>query len=158
MCTCTDRLFAFRTPFSHCSKNTPQYQEAGGRQLSRIRACGCETDGKHSGCDELRAGCVLPLAVATSASALFSPGGLDLPLPEHSARPRATGAVLIWGGSSSVGCAGIQLAVAAGCEVYATCSKRNFGLVKALGVKKVLDYRSPSVVGDVVGKSCWRIA
>jgi NADPH:quinone reductase-like Zn-dependent oxidoreductase len=96
--------------------------------------------------------CVLPLAVATSASALFSPTGLNLPLPEHGAQPRGTGAVLIWGGSSSVGCAGIQLAVAAGCEVYTTCSKKNFGLVEALGARKVFDYRSPSVVGDIVAE------
>jgi hypothetical protein len=51
-----------------------------------------------------------------------------------------------------VGCAGTQLAVPAGCEVYATCSKKNFGLVEALEVKKVFNYRPPSVVGDVVAE------
>lgn len=94
---------------------------------------------------------VLPLAVSTAAAGLYQPKsetclGLDLP----KANPTKSGkTLLIWGGSSSVGTAAIQLAVASGVTVVTTCSKRNFELVEGLGAK-AFDYSSPSVVGDLV--------
>lgn len=94
---------------------------------------------------------VLPLAVSTASAGLYQPKsetclGLDLP----STKPVKSGkTLLVWGGSSSVGTAAIQLAVASGVTVIATCSKRNFELVEKLGAKP-FDYGSPSVVGDLV--------
>jgi NADPH:quinone reductase-like Zn-dependent oxidoreductase len=58
--------------------------------------------------------------------------------------------VLVWGGASSVGSNGIQLAKAAGYEVITTASPKNFEYVKRLGASEVFDYRSPSVVEDLV--------
>lgn len=93
----------------------------------------------------------LPLAISTAAAALYQPHsevclGLDLP----TANPVKSGkTLLVWGGSASVGAAGIQLAVASGLDVVTTCSKRNFGMVEKLGAK-AFDYASPSVVGDLV--------
>lgn len=94
---------------------------------------------------------VLPLAISTAAAGLYQPHsetclGLDLP----SANPKKSGkTLLVWGGSSSVGTAAIQLAVASGVDVVTTCSKRNFEMVQGLGAK-AFDYGSPSVVGDLV--------
>lgn len=94
---------------------------------------------------------VLPLAVSTAAAGLYqsrSQMAPELDLPRLN--PIKSGkTLLIWGGSSSVGTAAIQLAVASGLEVITTCSKRNFDLVEKLGAK-AFDYSSLSVVGDLV--------
>ena len=63
------------------------------------------------------------------------------------ARPEV---VLVWGGSSSVGCNAIQLAVASGYRCVATASARNVGLLKELGASEVLDHSSPAIVEDVI--------
>lgn len=92
---------------------------------------------------------VLPLGLSTAATALFEPDCLALDRP--SAAPRSTGkTVLIWGGSTSVGSNAIQLAVAAGYDVIATASPRNFDYVKRLGARLAFDYASKSVVADIV--------
>ena len=92
---------------------------------------------------------VLPLAVSTASCALFQDDHLGLNLP--SAAPAATGqTVLVWGGSTSVGSQAIQLAVAAGYEVLATCSPRNDDYVRSLGAAMTFDYRSPTVITDIV--------
>ncbi|MFG1606098.1 zinc-binding alcohol dehydrogenase family protein [Actinoplanes sp. NPDC049265] len=92
---------------------------------------------------------VLPLALATAASALFQPSQIHLRLP--AARPALTGeTVLIWGGSTSVGSNAIQLAAAAGYDVITTASPRNAGPLKELGAGQVFDYRSPTAEADIV--------
>ncbi|KAJ3459241.1 hypothetical protein MRS44_015314 [Fusarium solani] len=92
-----------------------------------------------------------PLAVGTTAAALFNTDFLNLRLPTFPAQ-KSTGEVLmIWGGASAVGCSAIQLAVAAGYEVVTTASpKKNFDLVKRLGASHVFDYKSPTVVADLL--------
>ena len=94
---------------------------------------------------------VLPLAISTAAAGLYQSKDqacLGLDLPSHS--PEKSGkTILIWGGSSSVGTAAIQLATASGVTVITTCSPRNNDLVTKLGAKP-FDYNSPSVVGDLV--------
>jgi threonine dehydrogenase-like Zn-dependent dehydrogenase len=95
------------------------------------------------------AGCVLPLGLSTAACGLFQTDFLALSPP--SASPRASGeTVLIWGGSTSVGSNAIQLAVAAGYEVVTTASPHNFDYVKRLGAAQAFDYRSKTVVADIV--------
>lgn len=92
---------------------------------------------------------VLPLGVSTAACGLFQKDQLGLQLP--SASPKPTGkTVLIWGGSTSVGCNAIQLAVAAGYEVITTCSPKNFDFVKKLGASEAFDYNSKTVVNDLI--------
>ncbi|PYI01642.1 GroES-like protein [Aspergillus sclerotiicarbonarius CBS 121057] len=92
---------------------------------------------------------VLPLGIATAACGLFEPNQLNLPYP--SINPTPTGqTVLIWGGSTSVGSNAIQLATAAGYEVFTTASPHNFDYVMGLGAAKVFDYRSPTVVPDMI--------
>ena len=92
---------------------------------------------------------VLPLALSTAACGLFQKDHLALQYP--TATPKLTGkTLLIWGGSTSVGCNAIQLAVAAGYEVITTASPRNFDYVKKLGASQVFDYNSKTVVKDVI--------
>ncbi len=93
---------------------------------------------------------VLPLALSTAACGLFQKDQLALHYP--SATPTPTGrTLLIWGGSTSVGSNAIQLAVAAGYEVITTASPRNFEYVQRLGASQVFDYKSPTVVADIIG-------
>ena len=92
---------------------------------------------------------VLPLGLSTAACGLFQDDCLGLELP--SAFPENSGkTVLIWGGSTSVGCNAIQLAVAAGYDVITTASPRNFDYVKGLGARAAFDYASPTVIADIV--------
>ena len=57
--------------------------------------------------------------------------------------------VIVWGGSTSVGCNAIQLATAAGYDVVTTCSPKNFDYAKSLGAVLAFDYASPTVVADI---------
>ncbi|KAI4161921.1 MAG: hypothetical protein LQ342_004487 [Letrouitia transgressa] len=92
---------------------------------------------------------VLPLGLSTAACALFQKHFLALQYPSTSAKPSGK-ALIIWGGSTSVGSNAIQLAVAAGYEAFTTASPKNFEYVKSLGAKQCWDYRSPTVVKDIV--------
>ncbi|GAM91043.1 hypothetical protein ANO11243_090900 [Dothideomycetidae sp. 11243] len=92
---------------------------------------------------------VMPLGLSTAACALFMEENLGLPYP--SLNPVAKNqTLLIWGGSTSVGCNAIQLAVAAGYEVISTASPRNHEMLRQLGAAQVFDYRSPTVVQDII--------
>ncbi|KAK3934430.1 enoyl-reductase [Diplogelasinospora grovesii] len=101
---------------------------------------------------------VLPLALATAAAALFDKAQLGLQLPPTTTTARqppnnhavVKKTVIIWGGSTSVGCSAIQLAVAAGYEVFSTASPKNFAYLRKLGAARVWDYRSPTVTRDIV--------
>ncbi|KAI4845430.1 zinc-binding dehydrogenase [Aureobasidium sp. EXF-8845] len=94
---------------------------------------------------------VIPLGLATAACGLFLDDFLGLQLPTAPEPQKPTGkTVIIWGGSTSVGCNAIQLAVAAGYEVISTASPRNHEYLKRLGATEVFDYNSPSVVEDII--------
>lgn len=92
---------------------------------------------------------VIPLGLSTAACGLFQKDHLALQHPSVPAAKPTGKTVLIWGGSTSVGCNAIQIAVAAGYEVITTCSPRNFGLVKSLGAVEAYDYNSKTVVKDI---------
>ncbi len=92
---------------------------------------------------------VLPLGLSTAACGLFQKDHLALQYPSQT--PKATGeTLLVWGGSTSVGSNAIQLAVAAGYEVITTSSPDNFEYVKKLGATEAFDYRSKTVVKDLI--------
>lgn len=91
----------------------------------------------------------LPLGLATAACGLYEKDQLALPYPSIAARPTGK-ALIIWGGSTSVGCNAIQLAVASGYEVLTTCSPRNFEVCQRLGAGHCFDYRSPTIVSDIL--------
>jgi D-arabinose 1-dehydrogenase-like Zn-dependent alcohol dehydrogenase len=92
---------------------------------------------------------VLPLGLGTAASGLYGRTQLTLEPPSHSPTARAE-VVLVWGGSSSVGCNAIQLAVASGYKCVAIASADNAGLLKKLGASQVLNHSSPTIVEDVI--------
>ena len=92
---------------------------------------------------------VIPLGLSTAAAGLFQEDTLALHLPSLSPKP-TNQTLIVWGGSTSVGCNAIQLGVAAGYEVFTTCSPSNFDLVRRLGASKAFDYRSKSVVPDMI--------
>ena len=92
---------------------------------------------------------VLPLAISTAASGLFQKDHLALPLPSSN-RKSTDKTLLVWGGASSVGATAVQLAAASGLRVVATASSHNHEFVKSLGASSVIDYKSASVVNDVV--------
>ncbi|KAH8774571.1 chaperonin 10-like protein [Diaporthe sp. PMI_573] len=100
---------------------------------------------------------VLPLAVSTAAKGLYAKDYLALQAPSASPTQRSSSssskglAILVWGGSSSVGAATIQLAKASGVPVLATASARNLDVLRSeLGADHVFDYKSDSVVADIV--------
>ena len=92
---------------------------------------------------------VLPLGVSTAACGLFQKDQLGLQYPSTSPKPTGK-TLLVWGGSTSVGCNAIQLAVAAGYEVITTCSPKNFAFVKKLGASQAFDYNSKTVITDLI--------
>ena len=97
---------------------------------------------------------VLPLACDTAMAGLFVPNALGLStalLGDTDSTPPAAGsALLIWGGSSSVGCCAIQMADAAGYEVYTVASARNHAMCSSLGASKVFDYSDPNIEDTMV--------
>lgn len=93
----------------------------------------------------------LPLGVATAAAALFDKAQLGLQLPQEPRLSKTNKTVVIWGGSTSVGCNAIQLAVAAGYEVFTTASPRNHEYLRTLGAAQVWDYNASSVIDDITG-------
>jgi NADPH:quinone reductase-like Zn-dependent oxidoreductase len=93
--------------------------------------------------------CVLPLCLCTAAASVLFKQNLALPYPELNPKPTGT-VVLIWGASSSVGSCAVQLALAGGCEVATTSSAHNMKYCSDLGAAHTFDYKSPTIVDDVV--------
>jgi len=71
------------------------------------------------------------------------------PIPGGIKTPKLPATVLVSGGSSSTGTSAIQLLKLAGYTVVATCSARNFGLVKEYGADAVFDHASPTCAADI---------
>ncbi|KAJ5428453.1 Polyketide synthase enoylreductase [Penicillium cf. griseofulvum] len=95
--------------------------------------------------------CVVPLGLSTAATALFDSDFLFLNRPGAPlGRSPLPQVVLVWGGSTSVGCNAIQLAASAGYEVVTTCSPKNFEYVTNLGATAVFDYRSELTIAQIV--------
>jgi NADPH:quinone reductase-like Zn-dependent oxidoreductase len=105
---------------------------------------------------------VLPLALGTAACALFQKGQLGLQHPTSPSREPTGKTVLIWGAGTSVGVNAVQLAVASGYSVFATCSSRSASVVESLGAERTFDYKSPTAVADIIaafkGRKCAGVA
>ena len=66
--------------------------------------------------------------------------------------------IFIYGGSTAMGIAGIQLAKLSGATVITTSSPANFSYLRSLGADHVFDYRSPTLVADVTAAAGGRNA
>ena len=88
-------------------------------------------------------GSILPMSIATSAVGIF----LSMGIPRPPAKQQ--GGFLVWGASSSVGTAAVQIAASLGYTVYGVCSPRHSAMVKQLGARETFDYNSSSVVRDI---------
>ncbi|KAK3723032.1 hypothetical protein LTR37_002178 [Vermiconidia calcicola] len=97
---------------------------------------------------EYKQGVVLPLAIDTAACGFYEEGYMQLELPSLDAKPNGR-VVVVYGGSSSVGIAAIQLAVNAGYRVIATSSSKNSNLCREAGASEVFDYKAESIAGDI---------
>lgn len=95
--------------------------------------------------------CVVPLGACTAACGLFQKDQLALESPRVAEKRTHTGkTLLIWGASTSVGNNAVQLATAAGYDVIATASPKNWDAVRRLGAAEMFDYRSPTVEQDII--------
>lgn len=94
---------------------------------------------------------VVPLGFSTAACGLYLQDFLALTIPQAGGKSSSDGkdVVIIWGGSSSVGSNGIQLAVASGYEVITTASPANFDFVKSLGATTAIDYNSKTLADEL---------
>ncbi|KLU92794.1 hypothetical protein MAPG_11779 [Magnaporthiopsis poae ATCC 64411] len=72
---------------------------------------------------------------------------LGLPLPDRPVEKQAV--VLVYGGSTATGTIAIQLLRLANLIPIATCSPKNFDLVRSRGANAVFDYRSPQCASDI---------
>jgi NADPH:quinone reductase-like Zn-dependent oxidoreductase len=99
---------------------------------------------------------VLPVSISTASAALFGRDNMGLAPPRavvsnsSVVEAESISTILVWGGSTSVGCAAIQLARAVRLQVVTTASMHNFGLCKAVGAHQVFDRESDSVVDEIV--------
>lgn len=104
--------------------------------------------------------CVIPLGFGTAACGLFLEDFLGLRLPTDDIEDQEDvkeqddvnnqGCLVVWGGATSVGLNAIQLAIASGYNVITTASPHNHALLHSLGVASVIDYRSQTVVDDLI--------
>ncbi|KAH7095090.1 hypothetical protein FB567DRAFT_485510 [Paraphoma chrysanthemicola] len=90
-------------------------------------------------------GATLGAGVISCGQALYQ----QLGLPPPNNPTSSPSSVLIYGASTATGTLAVQLAKLSGLRVLATCSPRNFELVKSRGADMVFDYNSPSAVQDI---------
>lgn len=86
------------------------------------------------------------MAVVTTWGAWYT---LGLPR-DTSYAPEDKKGLLVWGASSSIGSAGVQIARSMGFQVYATASEKHHEYIKQLGASKVFDYKDEHVVENIV--------
>jgi NADPH:quinone reductase-like Zn-dependent oxidoreductase len=94
----------------------------------------------------------LPNNVVTVFHAVTTDLGLPLPWPKPESKlDRARDAILIWGGSSSVGQYALQILRHWGYEnLLATASKQHHELLKSFGARQVFDYRDIDVTNKIL--------
>ncbi|KAL4937924.1 hypothetical protein BDV06DRAFT_232245 [Aspergillus oleicola] len=89
-------------------------------------------------------GAILPLAVFTAWNGWYGAGfDVQTNLTEKEA-------VLVWGGSSSIGSLAVQTAKSMGFVVYTTASAKHHGYLNELGADWVFDYRDEKVVSQII--------
>lgn len=97
--------------------------------------------------------CTLSLKVPGVAMPGVSTPALGLPYPslQSPASSGKTKALIVYGGSSSVGSMTTQLATAAGIHVVSIAGAHNFDFSKRCGAVEVFDHKDTALVDKVVG-------
>ena len=83
----------------------------------------------------------ISVASLTACQCLYQ--SLAFPMPPNQPKDASSTHLLVWGGSSSVGQFVIQLARLSGVRIIATCSPRNFALLRSLGADLVFSHSDP---------------
>ncbi|VDB91963.1 unnamed protein product [Peniophora sp. CBMAI 1063] len=91
-------------------------------------------------------GAQIGVIIYTAFQTLYQ--SLNLPTPFSPGAPTST-PLLVYGASSAVGLYVVQIARATGFQIFATCSPKNFELVKSLGADATFDYRDPEVSSKI---------
>lgn len=92
-------------------------------------------------------GSTLPMSIATSGVAFFTPERLNFP---RTSSTSPSTIFLVWGASASVGTAAVQFGRLLGYTVFATASPRHHAYLKKLGATQLFDYNDSAVVENVV--------
>ncbi|KAM3332527.1 hypothetical protein ACQJBY_027981 [Aegilops geniculata] len=90
---------------------------------------------------DLREASAIPFAALTAWRALYGTAGIS-----------KGQRLLVLGGGGAVGLSAVQLAVAAGCSVSATCGAQSIEQVLAAGAEKAIDYATEDTESTVTGK------
>lgn len=86
--------------------------------------------------------------IQTQGAGLYQ--NLGIPQPTVPAPTQPVFPILIYGGSTAMGITAIQFAKLSGAKVITTSSPSNFDYLKSLGADHVLDYKSPTLVQDIL--------
>ncbi|KAK4184057.1 chaperonin 10-like protein [Podospora australis] len=99
----------------------------------------------------------LATGLATCTLAIWDPTGLNL-LPATPETPAEVPLpVLVYGGSTATGNLAIQLLKLSGFDPIATCSPRNYDLVRGAGASAVFDYSHPDVAATIKEHTAGRL-
>lgn len=91
-----------------------------------------------------------PVGLITSLLSLWDPSALALKAnPDQPIVSEKPTPVLVYGGSTATGTLAIQLLRLSGYNPIATCSPRNFELVRSYGASAVFDYVRPNVAEEI---------
>ncbi|KAI0106403.1 zinc-binding dehydrogenase [Nemania sp. FL0031] len=138
--------FCFAPAHRQASGAFSEYVRARADLLLRINP---NPQGKYE-ISSLLDAATLGTAISTCILALWSPDGLHLSgtpdAPDVSEKPVP---VLIYGGSTATGTIAAQLLKHSGYDPIATCSPRNFDLVRERGASAVFDYAAPDVIARI---------
>lgn len=147
--------FGFSPSHRLASGAFAEYVRARGDLLLRIPST--TNNGGLERMDFLHAA-TLMTALSTCSLAFWSPDGLDLAgSPESPLLSEKPTPVLVYGGSTATGTMAVQLLRLSGYEPIATCSPRNFDLVRDRGASAVFDYSAPDVAADIKAHTSGRL-
>ncbi|KAL8851973.1 MAG: hypothetical protein Q9221_003184 [Calogaya cf. arnoldii] len=90
-------------------------------------------------------GAILPMAIATAGVGIF----LNLGIPRPTGTQKQSGGFLVWGASSSVGSAAVQIARSLGYTVYAVASPHHHSKTREYGASHVFDYNDSNVLANI---------
>ncbi len=123
-----DRVF---TPTNHGQGGQGSYAEYAIASVDRVAAI--------PGQLSFAQAAALPVAALTAWQGLFTRGHVE---PGQQ--------IMIHGGSGGLGSFAVQFARVQGARVAATCSTANVDYLRALGVEKVIDYRTQNITKEVM--------